>query len=176
MKHSAAPWGLFVKVISALITVLICTVFWLAAPISSDNESVAFRMFLILLPVLLLGSSALFIILRYEISSENIEVVRVVGRTKYRLDNIKSVEFEPTSTDLSIRTFGNGGLYSISGFFRNTQLGAYRAYVTNAANCVVIRRKQGSPIVLSPHDPIRFVEQVTLSIEIINPMVEKNSS
>lgn len=128
------------------------------------SEGVSFQIFLILFPLVLLGSSALFIIRGYEITAEHIEIARVIGRAKYALDNIDTIEFEPKSTALSIRTMGNGGLYSISGFFRNKQLGAYRAYVTDSANTVVIRRKKGSPIVISPGEPIDFVDEVTRRI------------
>ena len=160
MRQFSAPWSRFLKVMSTIITVIICVAFWLAAPISSEVESFSFQLFLAILPVVILGSSAIFIIRRYEISNDDIEIVRIIGRTKYALDNIESIESNPKATELSIRTMGNGGLYSISGFFRNKQLGAYRAYVTDAENCVVIKRKKGSPIVISPDDPTEFVEQV----------------
>lgn len=165
MTRFSAPWGRLLKIVSTLSTALVCGVFWLAAPTSSINESLLFQLFLISIPFFLLGSAALFIILRYEISPENIEIVRVVGRVKYPLASIESVEFQPKVTEMSLRTFGNGGMYSISGFFRNTHLGSYRAYVTNSANCVVLRRKQAGPIVISPGEPIEFVEQVKLALE-----------
>ena len=145
---------------STIITIIVCIAFWLAAPISSEVESFSFQLFLALMPVVILGSSAIFIIRRYEISDEHIEIVRIIGRTKYEIDNIESIEADPKATELSIRTMGNGGLYSISGLFRNKKLGAYRAFVTDAANCVVIKRKKGAPIVISPGAPTEFAEQV----------------
>ncbi|MEM9774119.1 MAG: PH domain-containing protein [Chloroflexota bacterium] len=164
MVQFSAPWSRFLKIVSGSISVLLCLAFWFAAPTSTMNESAGFRTFLIVFPLAFLGIAALFIIRRYEINDEYVEIVRVVGRKKFRLDNIKSIEANPTAMDLSIRTFGNGGMYSFSGFFRTENLGGFRAYVSNKANSVVIQRKKGSPIVVSPHDPISFVEQVNARI------------
>ena len=164
MVQYSAPWSRFLKIVSGLISVILCAAFWLAAPTSSVDESVEFQAFLMAFPVLLLGISALFIIRRYEINGEFVEIVRVVGRKKFRLDNIASVEANPKAMDLSIRTFGNGGMFSFSGFFRNDTLGRYRAFASNKANAVVIQRKQGAPIVISPHDPQDFVDEVTARI------------
>ena len=160
MTQFSAPWSRFLKVISAVISIVICVAFWFAAPTTTVNETVPFQTFLILFPVAMLGSAAIFIIRRYEVTDGHIEIVRIIGRTKYAIDNIETIAFEPKATALSIRTMGNGGLYSISGFFRNKELGAYRAYVTNSANTVVIRRKKGSPIVISPGEPTDFVDAV----------------
>ena len=160
MRQFSAPWSRFLKVMSTIITIIVCVAFWLAAPISSEIESFSFQLFLALMPIIILGASAIFIIRRYEITDEHIEIVRIIGRTKYQIHNIESIEVDPKATELSIRTMGNGGLYSISGLFRNEKLGAYRAYVTNPENCVVIKRKKGSPIVISPDDPTEFAEQI----------------
>lgn len=160
MSQFSAPWSRFLKLTSAGVTVLILGVFWTVAPISTVDESFAFKLFLYLLPIVLLGSSAIFIIRGYEIVGDNIEVIRVIGRAKIPIDTIERVEFNPAATDMSMRMMGNGGLYSFSGFFRNRYLGSYRAYVTNKMNNVVIYRKSGPPIVVSPGEPAEFIESI----------------
>ncbi|MEM8856785.1 MAG: PH domain-containing protein [Chloroflexota bacterium] len=163
MVQFSAPWSQFLKVISAIISIVLCVAFWYSS-VASDEYSQGFQAFLIAFPVVLLGGSALFIIRRYEVTDEFIEVVRIIGRKKYRIDNIESVEADPTLMDLSIRTFGNGGMFSISGFFRNRRLGSYRAFVSNKSNAVVMHRKKGSPIVVSPDDPDAFVKEISSRI------------
>lgn len=160
MIQYSAPWSRFLKIVSGSISVLLCGAFWFAGPTSSVDESAAFQIFLIVFPVLFLALSALFIIRRYEINAEYVEVVRYAGRKKFRIDNIESIQADPNAMDLSIRTFGNGGMFSFSGLFRNDKLGSYRAYVSDKSNSVIIQRKKGSPVVVSPHDPLDFVKQV----------------
>ena len=160
MSQFSAPWSRFLILTSAGVTVLMLVVFWAVPPISTVDESPAFLWFLYLLPVLLLGCAALFIVRGYEIVDENLEIIRVFGRKKYPIETIKSVEYNPAATDMSIRTMGNGGLYSFSGFFRNSYLGTYRAYSTNKMNNVVIHREKGYPIVISPGEPAEFIEAI----------------
>ena len=57
----------------------------------------------------------------------------------------------------SIRTMGNGGLFSFSGRYRSRKLGSFRAYVTDLRNCVVLKLAE-QVIVISPENPEMFVE------------------
>ena len=57
----------------------------------------------------------------------------------------------------SLRIFGNGGLFSVCGRFRNRELGHYRAFVTDPKNAVVLRFGEQT-IVISPEGPKEFVE------------------
>ena len=59
----------------------------------------------------------------------------------------------------SIRTFGNGGLYSFTGWFRNTALGAYRAFVTDPHRTVVLHFPTRT-VVVSPSAPEDFVHVI----------------
>lgn len=155
-----APWSRFLKVVSAGITLLITGAFWLTIPISSIDESLQFKAFIIVLPILLLGASAIFIIRGYEIKDDQLEIVRIIGRKTYPISTFERAEPDPEATNLSIRMMGNGGLYSFSGYFRNQKIGRYRAFVTNKANCVVLYRKNGIPIVVSPESPHEFAEAI----------------
>jgi hypothetical protein len=59
----------------------------------------------------------------------------------------------------SIRTFGNGGLFSISGLFRNKTLGSYRAYATDPKRAVVLKYKKRT-IVVTPDRPDVFAARI----------------
>ena len=59
----------------------------------------------------------------------------------------------------STRTFGNGGLFSFTGFFRNKALGAYRAFVTDPHQTVVLHFPTRT-VVVSPSAPEQFVHDI----------------
>jgi hypothetical protein len=59
----------------------------------------------------------------------------------------------------SIRLFGNGGLFSFTGLYRNKKLGNYRAFVNDWHKCVILRFAKRT-IVVSPNDPDGFVAVV----------------
>ena len=56
----------------------------------------------------------------------------------------------------ALRTCGNGGLFSFTGFYWSKRLGPFRAYVTNHRHCVVLRLA-GKTVVMSPDDPEAFM-------------------
>jgi hypothetical protein len=60
----------------------------------------------------------------------------------------------------SFRLFGNGGMFSFTGWYRNRALGTYRAFVTDLKQTVVLRFEKKT-IVLSPENPERFVSEIT---------------
>jgi hypothetical protein len=73
---------------------------------------------------------------------------------------LQAVQFDPTATHRSIRTFGNGGFFSFTGYFRNKQLGAYRAFMTDRRRAVVLRFRS-TVIVISPDRPEEFVSTIS---------------
>jgi hypothetical protein len=70
-----------------------------------------------------------------------------------------SVKFDPEATRRSIRTFGNGGFFSFTGYFRNQELGSYRAFMTDRRHAVILRFPS-SVIVISPDPPEDFVNRI----------------
>lgn len=56
----------------------------------------------------------------------------------------------------SIRIFGNGGLFGITGIYRNKTLGIYRAYVTDPKQSVVLQMTS-RVVVISPAYPRAFL-------------------
>ena len=60
----------------------------------------------------------------------------------------------------SLRLFGNGGIFSITGLFRNRALGNYRAFVTDLKRTVVLRFPERI-IVVSPECPEKFVAEIS---------------
>jgi hypothetical protein len=60
------------------------------------------------------------------------------------------------------RLWGNGGLFSFTGWFRNSALGVYRSFVTDPHRTVVLRYS-ARRVVLSPSSPDEFVHEVVIS-------------
>jgi hypothetical protein len=62
----------------------------------------------------------------------------------------------------SLRTFGNGGAFSFTGFYYNKRLRSYRAYVTDPRRAVILRYANRR-VVLSPASPADFVDDLALA-------------
>lgn len=56
-----------------------------------------------------------------------------------------------------IRLFGISGMLGNIGWFRNSQLGTFRAYITDSDKVFLIRLKQGKPIAISVSEPDDFM-------------------
>jgi hypothetical protein len=59
----------------------------------------------------------------------------------------------------SIRTMGNGGLFSFTGLYRSRKLGTFRAYATDM-KCSVILKYEERTVVATPEYPEEFAELV----------------
>jgi hypothetical protein len=103
---------------------------------------------------------ALFTIRRFTVTPDAILVHRLFWKTRLPLGGLQSAEFAPGAMRWSLRMFGNGGLFSFSGFFRNKTLGVYRAFVTDLRRTVVLRFPTRT-VVVPPSAPEDFVRDLT---------------
>ena len=110
----------------------------------------------------LVVACALFIVRGYTVTPDAILVHRLLWTTRLPLAGLQSAQFEPNAMRWSIRTFGNGGFFSFSGFYRNKLLGAYRAFVTDR-NRTVVLRYSGRTVVVSPSSPEEFAHEFVSS-------------
>jgi hypothetical protein len=154
MKQYKAPWSTSLIVISSLATIL-CVGFAFGM-IWSGHEVFPW---LALLPLAIVCGGALFTVRGYTVTSDAILVHRLFWTTRLPLAGLRSAQFEPDAMRWSIRTFGNGGLFSFTGFFRNKALGAYRAFVTDPHRTVVLHFPTRT-VVLSPSAPEEFVHDI----------------
>lgn len=106
-------------------------------------------------PLLLAGSSSLFVIRGYIITEESLFVQRLFWNTRIDLNTLSSCEVNPAAMAYSLRTFGNGGMFCIAGYFRNKTLGNYRALATDPKLSVVLRFSD-KIIVVTPDNPEQF--------------------
>lgn len=153
MKHYEAPWSTSLQVVTWVLTVLLlgCGVgmVFLGGLISWAG----------MLPLAIVLGAVPFTIRRYSITSDAILVHRLFWKTRLPLFDLESAIYDPTAMRGSVRPFGNGGLFSITGFFWNKALGAYRAFVTDPRQTVVLRYP-GRTVVVSPSLPEQFVHDV----------------
>jgi hypothetical protein len=101
--------------------------------------------------------AALFIVSGYDLDGRTLRVRRLLWSTAVPLAGIRKASHEPGVLKGSLRVFGNGGLYSITGIYQNPALGRYRAFVTDPAQAVVLVLPE-RVVVVSPSDPGAFVQ------------------
>ena len=119
-----------------------------------------------LLPLAIVCGGILFTIRGYTVTPDALLVHRLFWATRLPLSGLHSAQIEPGAMRWSIRTFGNGGLFSFTGWFRNTTLGAYRAFVTDPHRAVVLHFA-GRTVVVSPSAPEDFVRDIRTSTHVV---------
>lgn len=151
MTTFAAPWGRALRVISALATLLLC-----GAALWPSPMPVWVRLALLAFP----ACCALFIVRDYAIADGWLIVRRPFWTTRLPLAALRSARVAPDALNGSIRTCGNGGLYSFIGFYWSRRLGHFRAFVTDLRRCVVLEF-ESRKIVVSPEHPQEFAAEIS---------------
>jgi transcriptional regulator with XRE-family HTH domain len=98
----------------------------------------------------------------YAIEGKTLIVKRLLWKTRIPFEGLTGVEALEGAMRHSLRLFGNGGLFAYTGYFRNTTIGGYKAYVTDLNRTVVLRFGEKT-IVVSPDSPDAFVRAVNRS-------------
>lgn len=151
-----APWGWPLILVSAFSTVILLGV---SAAVLVAARFRGLEMLFGLGPLLVLLGCLPFTVLGYRLESGRLYVQRLLWLTEVSLEGLKSVEVNPAAMKGSLRSFGNGGLFSISGWYYSKALGKYRAWVTDLPRGVVLRF-EGRAAVVSPENPEQFAAEV----------------
>jgi len=104
-----------------------------------------------------------FGIFGYHIEDKQLKILRLGWSKDIDLSEINTVEIKPYAMTGSVRTFGIGGLFGYVGYFRNSILKGYKAYVTHRDKTVVITTEE-EQVVISPDDPEAFVASIEASL------------
>ena len=155
-RYFDAPWGTMLKVISTLVTVLLLGIFGGMAFFNHASTAIT-KVIYTAIPLLIMFISFLFTVRGYTISGNTLRIRRLLWDSDIDISMLSSVDYDPKAMTGSIRTLGNGGLYSFSGKFKSGKLGSFKVYVTDFKNCVIIKRTGGT-FVVSPENPELFVE------------------
>jgi len=151
-----APWGIKITCITLALSLLLLGLPTYLLFANPGNNTYAISICTLIL--LFLGA-LLFIIRGYTISGNTLYVHRLIWNSRIDLSGLVSVEINPEAMSYSIRTFGIGGLFSISGLFRNKTLGSYRAYATDPKRAVILKYKKRT-IVVTPDRPDVFAARI----------------
>ena len=157
-RFDAAPWASRLKVASIAAVALLAVVaamLWGTLPHGATAPG-AIPKFLVLVPPLAIAAALLFVVRGYGIEGDGLEVQRLLWSTRVPLAGLQRAWHDPDAMQRSIRVFGNGGLFVVSGLFRNRALGNYRAFVTNPDHAVVLRTPS-RVVVISPAEPRAFL-------------------
>lgn len=153
-----APWGLSLKLMTLFTSIILLGVPAIGLINNPGNDSY-WLMAVVAFPIAIWIGGAIYLIRGYELSGNKLLVQRLLWKTEVELDHLQSAEVDPEAMSRSIRTFGNGGLFSFSGRFRNKKLGPYRAFVNDPKLAVVLKFSDKT-IVVTPDNPGKFAEQI----------------
>ena len=151
-----APWGKTLCWMSAFsVVVVLAVTVPLFIAIKSETDRWVAAWLVVLLPV-----AALFTIRSFAIEPNMLAIQRLLWTTRLPLSGLQSAESVPGVMRGSLRLFGNGGMFSITGLYRNRTLGNYRAFVTDQTKTVVLRFPKRT-VVVSPENPEQFVAEIS---------------
>jgi hypothetical protein len=158
MKTYQAPWGRALIVVSGLLVVCsLASVLGMPLIVSIGPPGMAL-LAQWTLPVIVLCCLP-FMIRGYAITDDAILIRRLFWTTRLDRAGLVSAAVVPKAMSKSLRTCGNGGGFSFTGWYWSKSLGGFRAFVTDLNRTVVLRFGQRS-VVLSPDDPDGFVREL----------------
>ncbi len=150
VRYDTAPTSLAIKIVSA--TVIVAALGLLVA---------SFWQKLLLIPTAVLSLVLIGCYLRapvaYHVSSNGLIVEFRLGQKQFgRILGCTPVQ---ECTRLTLRLWGNGGLFAGTGIFWNRTWGIFRAYVTTSGRTglVLVETEKGK-VLVSPHDRGQFVK------------------
>ena len=162
-RFEAAPWPVSLKVLSMIGAVVLAGAAIVLARVVPYGAlpPVArwFGTFLPVVPAAILLGALLFVVKGYEFDEDELYVERLLWRTPLGLSGLARAWHDPSAMRRSIRLFGNGGLFAVTGVFRNARLGNYRAFVTDPKKTVVLKY-ESRVVVVSPADPRALLEHL----------------
>lgn len=166
MSTFKAPWCKALWIVSAVATVILLGVMALPVP-----GAFWVRLF----PLAILAGALPFVVRGYEIREDALLIRRLFWDTRIELAGLKAVRFDPAAMRGSLRTCGNGGLFSITGWYWNKRLGTYCAYATDPARVVVLMFDKRR-IVVTPENPEAFVQELSAGLPITSTSLTANEA
>jgi PH (Pleckstrin Homology) domain-containing protein len=151
-----APWSRSLSVVTAG-AVAVLLVVMLTGLFLGPRAPPQWRAAMVAVPLAVLLGSLPFMVRGYILTDEHIEVRRLGWSTVLPLAGLVAVSGEPEGLRGSVRLFGNGGLFGISGWFWNRRIGRFRAYATDPGRVVLLRYRDGRKVVVTPHDVQHFI-------------------
>lgn len=117
--------------------------------------------------------AVLFIVSGYELKPHRLRIRRLLWSTEVSLGGLQRIYADSAIMKHSLKVCGNGGLFSITGIYRNHFLGNYRAFVTNP-ECAVALFLPDRVVVISPADPEAFVRAIRTQVPDIRIGIQRS--
>lgn len=156
-----APWSSSLRITTTIAMLVLLGVMVVAALVGSRGVvPLPLRLSLAALPALIVLATLPFMVRGYLLTDKEIEVQRLGWRTLLPLVGLVAVTGQPEGLRGSVRLFGNGGLFAMTGWYWNRRIGRFRAYVTDPERAVLLRYRDGRQVVLTPHDVQHFIVKV----------------
>jgi len=156
LAEFTAPWSRSLQLTSALSVAVLLGVA-LSGLLLGPGRPVTWQFVVVGLPLLILLGALPFVVRGYALTEEALEVRRLGWASTLPLAGLVAVTGEPEGLRGTVRLFGNGGLFGISGWFWNRRLGRFRAYATDPARVVLLRYRDGRKVVVTPGDVQHFI-------------------
>jgi hypothetical protein len=162
-RFPAAPWSNLLKLLTVFSCGILFGVGYLAWRVIPRGTNVPAAMLVGTIvawisPVVALIAT-LYVVRSFALEGRDLLVERLIWWTRIPLDDLRRVSLDPDILRGSLRIAGNGGLFSITGWFWNRRIGRYRAFITDPKSAVILVTPSRT-IVVSPSDPAMFVERV----------------
>lgn len=157
-----APAGARIRVVTLLMVAVFVGVMglnaWLVTRSELRDAWVALMAPVIIIPIVAaVGGFARIRALR--LAGDRLVVERPVFPVTYTLADLESVEPDRNPLAGARKVMGNDGIGAVSGRFRSKRLGSFRVHLSDSA-CGVIIRTKAETIVVSPAQPVLFVDAV----------------
>jgi hypothetical protein len=155
----SAPWSRPLRLTTAASAVVLLTMV-VAGLFTGPRHLLVWQLAMVGLPLLILLGALPFMVRGYVLTEQHISIRRLGWSTVLPLAGLVAVTGEPEGLRGSVRLFGNGGLFGISGWFWNRRLGRFRVYATDANRAVLLRYQNGKKVVVTPNDVQQFIVRV----------------
>jgi hypothetical protein len=166
LAEFSAPWSRSVRLATATSIAVLLGV--LMAGLLAAPRLLPWRVAAVSLPLVVVLGALPFMVRGYVLTESHIEVQRLGWSTVLPLAGLVAVTGEPEGLRGSLRLFGNGGLFAISGWFWNRRIGRFRAYATDPGRVVLLKYRDGRKVVVTPHDVQHFIVRVRTLAKIAN--------
>jgi hypothetical protein len=159
-EYKAASWPTSLKVVSIIGSLLVCAVsIGAIRAIPPYGFAHQFGTAVACVPPTLLMGCLLFVVRSYSIQGGHVSIRRLFWSTNIPLLGIYDAVHDPAAIKGSLRIFGNGGLFGMTGLYWNKTLGRFRLFATDPAKAVVLRL-HGRIVVISPEEPDAFLQEL----------------
>jgi hypothetical protein len=153
-----APWSRSLKTGSSFAVIVLAGI-GAAGMLMLPERMLLERWLMVALPLIVLTSAFLSMVSGYTLTAAALEVQRPFWSTAFPLAELLSVAGDPEAFAGALRLFGNGGIFSFTGYFWSRKLGCYRALATDPARAVILKFRRRT-LVISPGDTQHFIVRV----------------